>query len=145
MTIMSLGFSPRPLLLAISANPVKAFKCFTMLRNGSVGSLPLGGTLKIFHFVDRRGSSATTRLVGGYKIKRDQDFYCSRAGSHYLPYLCHIDKLWKTSPQDYSKCEPLKRLTEGIEQLSQLSMESTTGMLLYHVDFSGIWLKQNTL
>ena len=35
--------------------------------------------------------------------------------------------------------------TEEIGQLSQLSMESITGMLSYHVDFSGTWLKQNTL
>ena len=29
--------------------------------------------------------------------------------------------------------------------VSQLSKESITRMLLHHVDFSGIWLKQNTL
>ena len=44
MTIMTEDFSPRPLLFAISANPQKVFKCFTMLDR-SLGSSPLGGTL----------------------------------------------------------------------------------------------------
>ena len=46
MTIMASGFSPKPLLLAIFANPVKVFKCFAMLDR-SLGSSPLTGTLNL--------------------------------------------------------------------------------------------------
>ena len=44
MTIITSSFSLRPLFLAISANPVKVFKCFMMLDK-SLGSSPLSGTL----------------------------------------------------------------------------------------------------
>ena len=44
MTIAISEFSPRPLLLLISANPVKVFKCFTM-KNRWLGSSPLSRTL----------------------------------------------------------------------------------------------------
>ena len=41
---MTSGVSPRPLLLAISASPVKDFKCFTKL-NKSLCLSPHSGTL----------------------------------------------------------------------------------------------------
>ena len=60
---MASDFSPRLLLLAISTNLVKVFKCFAMLDR-SLGSSSLSGTE--FLFVDRRGSGAKSRLVGGH-------------------------------------------------------------------------------
>ena len=42
--IVTLRFSPRHLLLAISANPVRVFKCFTKLNRLLCASL-LNGTL----------------------------------------------------------------------------------------------------
>ena len=44
MAIVTSGFSPRPVLLPISANPVKVFRCFTKLKR-SLCSSPLSGTL----------------------------------------------------------------------------------------------------
>ena len=44
MAIVTSEFYPRPLLLAISANPVEVFKCFITLDR-SLGSSPFSGTL----------------------------------------------------------------------------------------------------
>ena len=44
MAIVTLGFSSRHLLLSISSNLVRAFKCFTKF-NRSLCSSPLVGTL----------------------------------------------------------------------------------------------------
>ena len=52
-------FSPRHLLLSISANPVKVFKCFTHL-NWSLCSSPLSGTLN-FSLRLRRSSEGRTQ------------------------------------------------------------------------------------
>ena len=46
MAILTSGFSPRHLLLTISASPVKVFKCFTKLSR-SLCSSPLSGTLNL--------------------------------------------------------------------------------------------------
>ena len=50
MTIMTSGFSPRPLLLAISTSPVRVFKCFAMLDR-SLGLSPLSGTLNFSSWI----------------------------------------------------------------------------------------------
>ena len=44
MATVTSGFPPRHLLLAIPANPVKGFKCFTKLNRSSFSSR-LSGTL----------------------------------------------------------------------------------------------------
>ena len=44
-----------------------------------------------------------------------------------------------------STFEEIKQfIDQAIDWASQLSMKSITGMLLHHVDFCDIWLKQNT-
>ena len=97
MAIVTSGFSPRPLLLAISAK--WRFLSFSQSWTG----LCVRRSRNIeFQFVDRQGSDARTRsIVGDRKIKRDQNSYCSRAGIT----ICHIPgnlavKLLKNSPQD---------------------------------------------
>ena len=64
-SFLYLGMVKEPLLLAISPNLVKVFKCFAMLDR-SLGSSPISGTLNFC--VDRRGSGAKSRLVGGHKL-----------------------------------------------------------------------------
>ena len=43
VAIVTLGFSPRPLLLAISANPVKGFKCLTKIKQDQNSYCSRGG------------------------------------------------------------------------------------------------------
>ena len=76
------------------------------------------------------GRARATSIVGGHRIKLDHNSYCSKAGVT----ICHIQgnvasNLLKISPQ---------RTFKEIEHLNQVSMESITGMLLHHIDFSGI-------
>ena len=66
--VVTLGFSPRPLLLAISANPVnfKVFKCLTKLKR-SLCSSPLSGILN-FYWVAVYGNPS-------WKMGRISPFY----------------------------------------------------------------------
>ena len=121
MAIMTSDFSPRHLLLAISANPVK-------LNRPVVVFIAAWWNIE-FLFVDCRGSGArTTSIVGGHWIKWDHNSYCSRAGITIYHIQGHL---------------AFKLLTfEEIEELSQLSMESITGMQLHHMDFvTSAWNK----
>ena len=90
IAIMTSGFSPRNLLLAISANPVKVFKWFTKLKSSWCSS-PLSRTLNVSYFVDRRSSDArTTSIEGGYRIKQDHNSYCSKTGITIYHIQVHL-------------------------------------------------------
>ena len=69
MTIVISGSSPKPYHLAISANPVKVFMCFTML-NRSLGSSPLSGTLNFSLWIaEVLALEQEVSSIGGHKIK----------------------------------------------------------------------------
>ena len=80
IAIVTPGVSPRPLLLAISPNPLKVFKYFTKLnRSLGVGRRFNSGILNFSLWI---GSGARNRsIVGSRKIKRDQNSYCSRVSA----------------------------------------------------------------
>ena len=65
--IVTLGISPRPLLLAISLNPVRFYKYFTKL-NRSLSSLPLSGTLNFSLWIAEVLALDPGRIVGTYKM-----------------------------------------------------------------------------
>ena len=85
MAIVTSGFSPRPLLSAISANPVKVFKCFTKL-NRSLCSSPLSGTLNFsLWIVEVVALDQKYRRWPQYKVR--PNLLLQQSWHNYLPFL----------------------------------------------------------
>ena len=81
MVIVTSGFYSRPLLLEISANPVKVSTIPVLHKVEQVVVFIAASRNIEFPFLDRRGSGARTRsIIGGHSIKRDETSCCSRDG-----------------------------------------------------------------
>ena len=111
MAIMSSGFSPRHLLLAISANPVKVFRCFTKVEQVIV-FVSAKWNIELLYVDDLGSGARTASIVSVQRIKQDHNSYCSRAGIT----ICHIQghlafKLLKKCPGDKSELLLFKRLS----------------------------------
>ena len=90
MDVVAEGFSSRHLLLVISANPVKVFKCFTKL-NRSLWLLPPSRALIFSLWVAKvLALKLEVSSVDGHKIKRNQTVSCSRAGTNISHIKGHL-------------------------------------------------------